>query len=118
MFYERFVNLCTSRGVKPSVVAKDIGLSNAAPTYWKNGSVPKAGTMQALADYFSVSVDYFLTLETDAFGNPMANIPRPVSDEELIHALWGDSDGVTPDMLEEVRIYADFLKYRKSRNHK
>ena len=118
MFYERFVNLCTSRGVKPSVVAKDIGLSNAAPTYWKNGSVPKAGTMQALADYFSVSVDYFLTPETDAFGNPRENIPRPVSDEELIHALWGDSTGITPDMLEAVRTYAEFLKYLKTVKNK
>ena len=60
MFYDRFIELCKKKGVRPSAVAKEIGLSNAAPTYWKNGSIPKSSTIQAIADYFGVTAGYLL----------------------------------------------------------
>ena len=59
MFYERFIELCEARGVTPSVVAKEIGLSNSAVTYWKRGSIPNAKTVQKVSDYFCVPVSYF-----------------------------------------------------------
>ena len=46
MFYEIFVELCRRKAV-----------------YWKRGSVPKGDTLEKLADYFGVSVDYLLGKE-------------------------------------------------------
>lgn len=60
MFYERFIELCEKNGVAPSVVAKEIGLSNSATTYWKRGAMPKAETLQRIADYFGVSIAWML----------------------------------------------------------
>ncbi len=58
MFWNIFLSLCEEQNVKPNRVAKDLGLSNAATTRWKNGSLPNATTMRLLSEYFNVSTDY------------------------------------------------------------
>ena len=60
MFYDRFVELCKTKRMSPAAVARDIGLSNSSTTTWKRGAIPKGETLQKLADYFGVSVDYLL----------------------------------------------------------
>lgn len=40
-----------------------IGLNKSNATFWKKGSIPKGDTLQKLADYFGVSVDYLLGTE-------------------------------------------------------
>ena len=60
VFYDRFVGLCKERGVSPSAVMVSIGLNKSNATFWKKGSIPKGSTLQKLADYFGVSVDYLL----------------------------------------------------------
>ena len=59
MFWRKFVDLCVKQNVKPNQVTKNLGLSTAAATQWKNGSVPHATTIQKIADYFGVPVSYF-----------------------------------------------------------
>lgn len=60
MFYDNFLTLCTQRGVTPSAVMRAIGLNKSSATYWKKGSLPSSDTLQKLAEYFGVSVDYLL----------------------------------------------------------
>ncbi len=67
MFYEQFVRLCKERGMSPAAVTREIGLNNSSSTAWKHGSVPKGETLQKLADYFGVSVDYLLGKEGEPF---------------------------------------------------
>lgn len=64
MFYEIYVALCAEKNVSPTKAAVEIGLSNAAPTGWKQGAVPRASALKKIADYFGVSVEY-LKGETD-----------------------------------------------------
>lgn len=64
LFFENLKKICAQRGTTPSAVAKEIGLSSAAPTYWKRGAIPKSDTVQKIADYFGISVDDLLTEET------------------------------------------------------
>lgn len=59
-FYVRISELCKEKGVSMAAVARKIGLSNSATTYWKRGSIPKGDTLQKLADYFGVSIDSLL----------------------------------------------------------
>lgn len=59
MFYKRFIELCNSRGVTPSYVGLQVGVSKAAVSGWKNGSSPRDTQMQKIADYFGVPVSYF-----------------------------------------------------------
>lgn len=60
MFWERFYSLCIMQNTKPNIVCKEINLSNATATHWKNGKIPNGETLQSLADYFNVSIDYLL----------------------------------------------------------
>ena len=59
MFYKRFIELCNSRGVTPSYVGLQVGVSKAAVSGWKNGSSPRDTQMKKIADYFGVPVSYF-----------------------------------------------------------
>ena len=82
MFYDNFINLCTQKDVTPSAVMRAIGLNKSSATYWKKGSIPSSETLQKLADYFGVSVDYLLngTIEiTSAYIGPGIAIYRNTS---------------------------------------
>lgn len=61
MFWDTFSKLCASRGVKPNTVCREIGLSTATATHWKQGQLPKSDKLQKVADYFDVTTDYLLT---------------------------------------------------------
>lgn len=75
MFWLRFTNVCEQKKIKPNAVAKQLGLSNAAATHWKNGTVPNGVVLSQLADFFHVSVDYLLGRTED---------PRPSGASETL----------------------------------
>lgn len=56
MFYDIVQDLCKRNHVSITKMALDIGLSNAAATSWKNGSVPRLETLQKIADYFGITI--------------------------------------------------------------
>lgn len=56
-FYDNYIKLCAVHDKSPTAVSKEIGLSNAAASGWKNGKNPSAVTKQKLADYFGVTVE-------------------------------------------------------------
>ena len=57
LFWKRFVNLCSQVGRSPNAVCKDLGLSSATATHWKNGSIPNDIAKNAIANYFNVPVE-------------------------------------------------------------
>ena len=64
MFWDSFYAICKNSGTSPNAVCKEIGLSNAAATGWKNGTLPKADVLCKIADYLHVSVDSLLGRDT------------------------------------------------------
>lgn len=75
-FYDNYIKLCASCGKNPTTVSKEIGLSNAAASGWKNGKKPSAITKQRLADYFGVSV-------SELTGEEQKEKPAPSEESEL-----------------------------------
>lgn len=65
LFWDRFYSLCGEINKKPNTVCKELGLSTAAATHWKNGTVPKGDVLLIVAEYFNCSVDYLLGKETN-----------------------------------------------------
>ena len=63
VFYNNFIALCAEKAVTPSAVMRAIGLNKSSASYWKKGSIPSTETLQKLADYFDVSIDYLLGKE-------------------------------------------------------
>lgn len=59
--YEKFRALIEARGITPYKVAVDCDMSPNTMYDWKAGrSNPKADKLKKLADYFGVTIDYFL----------------------------------------------------------
>ena len=61
MFYEIFETLCKQNGTSPFACCKAIGLNGSTAAYWKRaGKPPKRETLEKIADYFGVTVDYLI----------------------------------------------------------
>ena len=59
--YEKFQLLLDKTDKTAYQVSKDTGVSTATLSSWKNGNyVPKLEKLKILADYFGVSIEYFL----------------------------------------------------------
>ena len=59
--YEILANLMEKHSVTPYKIAKETGITQATLSRWKNGKVsPSIKTLQTLASFFGVSVDYLL----------------------------------------------------------
>lgn len=59
--YEKYVQLRDKKGVTDYKVSLDTGITKSTFTEWKNGrSCPKVGKLKLLADYFGVTLDYFV----------------------------------------------------------
>ena len=65
MFWERLSILIKERDISANGLAKQIGLSNCASVKWKKGAIPDSSTLQKIADYYNVSVDYLLGKEKE-----------------------------------------------------
>ena len=77
--YERFEQLLKERGISTYRVAKDTKITTSLFSQWKSGkNQPKTSTLQKIADYFGVSIEWLL-------GNTeVRNIPDPKSGGALI----------------------------------
>lgn len=97
MFYQNFLRLCGERQLKPNNVTKALGLSTAAATDWKNGCVPRDVTLQKIADYFGVSVDYLLGNEKSETKKTVIRVP-----------VYGQvAAGIPIDAIEDIEDYEE-----------
>lgn len=59
--YKKFEQLVKARGITAYRVSKDTGIASAVFSEWKRGkSNPKADKLKKIADYFGVTIEYFL----------------------------------------------------------
>lgn len=59
MIYEKIKNLCQKNGVSIYKLEKDLEFSASSIVKWKT-STPAVDKLKAVADYFGVSIEYFL----------------------------------------------------------
>ena len=88
-------------------LARHMNVSRSTVSMWENGaSEPDNETLVKLANFFGVTIDYLL-------GNEDKTEPQrvPVTEEDIMFALFGGED-VTPEMYEEVKRFAQFVKER------
>ncbi len=110
MFFDVYESLCASIGKPTSVVAQELGIGKSTVTNWKKrGFTPRGEALQRIADYFGVTTDELLGKEKA----PTEAGERPISDEEIMFALWGDTEDIDKDDLEDVKRYAAFVRERK-----
>lgn len=108
MFFDIYDALCKQKGISVYKATQDLGLNRSAVAKWKNGGKPNGNTLEKMADYFGVTVDFLLGKEKA----PAESGERKISDDELMFALWEGED-MDEDDLKAVKEYAEFLRQKK-----
>lgn len=113
MFYDRFEELCQEKGVKPGRACSEMGLSRSLAAKWKATGTekPSADALEKMSAYFGKSIEEILNGDTKKAPTPEGE--REISDDDIMFALWGDSDDVGKDDLDDVKRYAAFVRERK-----
>lgn len=136
--YENIVRLCEQRGVKPSRMCDEAGISKSIMSRLKKNesSSISIDVAQKMADYLGVTVNEILNGTRQ--GNLIVNYQgykmgrneererwesrlrdgslkeespgTPLSDEALMFALFGNSDVIKAEDLQAVKSYAAYLK--------
>lgn len=96
VFVELYTKLCRAKGVSPSKAAEQMGLSRTSVVKWKAGSVPTGATLNKIADYFGVSVDYLL-------GNEQKEKPAQTVQVRDEHDNIVVLDDETRDLIDSLR---------------
>lgn len=120
--YERFVELLQEKNITAYRVSKETGVTQTTLSDWKTGrATPKTATLQKIADYFNVSLDY-LTGKTkyrniqevkdynwgvnnDFFEAPFdfAALLKPIREDQDVSLYdLGGAIGEDPEVMEEI----------------
>lgn len=83
MFWENFLVECAKKAKSPATVAEELGFSNSATTYWKNGSMPRMGSRKKIADYFGISVEELMGTKKEPAGQ--GELKREWADIEVAY---------------------------------
>lgn len=81
MFYNNYVNLCNIKGLSPSAAAEAMGFKRSVVSRWSKGTQPRQATLQKIADYFGVTVEY-LSGEAEEQKEKPGQIPLAELSEE------------------------------------
>lgn len=102
---DRIKELADNKKVTFAEIERATGISNGQIRRWTETS-PKTETLQKVADYFGVSLDYL----AGRTNNPIINNGN---DDILVAAHI--IDGLSDDELEEVKRYIEFIKSKHSK---
>lgn len=110
-FWEVFYSECQKQGTSPNAVCKAIGLSNAAATGWKNGTLPKADVLVKVADHLNVSVDYLLgrTMFHDLKRTVEEMRQKNAPDSEIRSVIADKINQLSDSQLDRLQGYLDAL---------
>lgn len=112
MFYDLFCELCKLKGVSVTKATVEIGLSRTIGTKWKRtGATPNGETLNKIADYFGVSVDYLLGQETEKATTPKDE--RQISDDDIKAAFFEGADDLSQEEMDAMWDDArDYIQYK------
>lgn len=110
--YDVFEQLLQKYKMTAYKVAKEAGVTQTALSNWKTGkSTPTTKTLQKLADYFGVTIDYLMTGKEEEEKEPQLK-PKDKKDIEEILAsteellkqdgLMFDGDPASPEAVESI----------------
>lgn len=113
VFYDRFIELCRSKSVKPTPLVLKMGLSSSNVSQWKKGSTPRPEVLQKFSEYFNVSVEYLLTGEEQKESPPPSGEPLDPVTRELMEFVETASEDERRAALEMVKL---IKKQRRTQN--
>ena len=107
---EKIRRLRREKGLTLEQVASVVGVGKSTVRKWETGMIEnmKRDKIASLAKALGTTPAYLMGWEENS-----EDKPSPISDSELKFALFNAQDGITDEMLEEVRQFAEFVKNKK-----
>lgn len=105
--YEIFEQLLQRKGISAYKVAKEAGVTQTALSNWKTGrNTPSTTTLQKIADYFGVTIDYLMTGEEPEGGEryylneETAEMAQKLFENKELRVLFDAAKDATPEDLK------------------
>lgn len=115
---ETLKRLRKERGLRQIDVANVLGITvSAYGNYELEQRKPDIDTLNKLADFFGVSVDYLLGRETTAEHTPTnaTSLQIPEKYKDIALAFNSGADNLTPEDIQDVVKYIEFVKSKKNK---
>ena len=115
--YETIETLCRLNEIDVTYMCRESGASRGSMTDLKKNRISTltTGTLDKIARYFHVTVDFLLDENDDKWrllgGGGQNKNPDPEWDG-IYHDVISDIVGLTPDQVQEVADYIAFVKSR------
>lgn len=118
MFYDRFLELCNEKGVKPTNACLEAGLSRGLAAKWKATQTekPSADALEKMSAYFGKSINEILSGQKEKA--PAETGERAIDEDDIKFALFGGDGEITDAMYEEVKRFAQMVKLREEAEKK
>ncbi len=110
MFYDRFLELCAEKGVKPTNACIEAGLSRGLAAKWKSTKTekPSAEALEKMSVYFEKSIDEIL-------GKQKVPTLESGHKRKLRSVSRLESANITPELDKNIADYIDYLLSKKER---
>lgn len=119
MFYDRFLELCDEKGVKPTNACIEAGLSRGLAAKWKSTKTekPSAEALEKMSAYFEKSIDEILNKQKTpsidggqkGAERKKAADPKADGDDESLEDIIPGYDSLTEENKNRLRDYAALL---------
>lgn len=119
MFYDRFYELCSQKGVKPGRACTEMGVSRGLAAKWKatGAGKPSAEVLEKMSVYFGMSINEILgTPETEKA--PTQEGEREITDRDVQVAFFRGADLPDDQMDALWQDARDYINYKISQMKK
>ena len=104
MFYDNLKAICDEKNIKITPLVLECGGTKGVIGGWRKGAKPNSDIVMKLAVKLNITTDYLL------FGEEKLN----TEDDKIKYALFDGLEGVTDEMYDEVKQYAQMVKMREN----
>ena len=118
-FPERLRLLRNARGLSQADFAKQIKISKSSVNMYERGErEPNIDTLEVIADYFNVDMDYLIGKSdienrSQAAGSPRKDEQKFNPSEILFALSRGGEKEITDEMFDEVKLFAAYIAQRE-----
>ncbi|MGN1133724.1 MAG: helix-turn-helix domain-containing protein [Oscillospiraceae bacterium] len=114
--YKIIEGLCLENNITITQMCRDLKINRSSLSELKQGRAKSlsADKVVKIAKYFGVPAEYI----TDGQSDSSAFSVGKVSDEEIKFALFNGSEGITDEMFDEVKQFAEMVKLREDTKRK